>query len=261
MVSLLATPIGPRGLLAQSADLLGQLVVHQLQNPVPITGYRYLKSEGMYLVTTATPDGNPTSVLVPKTREFWVAPDGSGRIRERAGSPVSLGIQHDLNLSRSTSPVAPLMNANFGPGGLSYERFNLPEDANALAANIRSQANAKSIRPISTGMFVIIRDVLREPGAPPKLRAVLYQILNNLEGIEHLGTSTDRIGRPGIAMAVTSTYSGLLKRETVIIDPTTYELLGEETTLLQRAAWIAADPPVMIGYVVFRESGTVATLP
>jgi len=72
---------------------------------------------------------------------------------------------------------------------------------------------------------------------------------------------TDRAGRPGIAVAVTTDYWGAKQRFTLIFDPTTSALLSEERVLLERADWTDAKPPAVIGYTTYLESGVVTRLP
>ena len=80
-------------------------------------------------------------------------------------------------------------------------------------------------------------------------------------GVELIGDARDHAGRPGVAVAKTSAYTGLRQRNVLIFDPRTSALLGEEDVLLERATWLDAQPPVVIGYAVYLDSRVVESLP
>jgi hypothetical protein len=249
------------------SEVLNALAKVAADQPANLTGtvnsYRYLKSEGANLVIFQGRNNQKFAVLVPKTREFWVAPDGSGRIRETASGPVFLGERDWSNWQASGSPSpSSTINEDFEPGGLSYQEFSrFPTDPNALATVIRSQADIQSGPPVNVEMFIIVGDLLREPGAPPEVRSALYKVAGKIDGVELVGNITDRIGRQGVAVAITSNYSGAKQRLILIFDPTTAKLLGEEKVLLEHTDWIDAKPPVVIGYTTYLESGIVTKLP
>lgn len=65
---------------------------------------------------------------------------------------------------------------------------------------------------------------------------------SEIDGVELVGKVTDRAGRPGIAVAMTTGYWGAKQRFTLIFDPTTPALLGEEKVLLHRALTVNEFP-------------------
>jgi hypothetical protein len=71
------------------------------------------------------------------------------------------------------------------------------------------------------------------------------------------GTVTDRAGRPGLAISLDSSYSGLLTRYTLIFDRNG-KLLGEEETLIGNPGKLNVCSPSVIGYTTFLSSGYVA---
>lgn len=249
--------------LAEVAAIQVQL---EPQRPVDLTGvgneYRYTRSEGAHLAMMEGKNGRPVVALVPRSRELWVAPDGSGRIRETFGEPIFLAEGDRAHWQASGSPSFDhAINQDFGPGGLHYEDFaGLPTDPEALAAIIRAQAE-QADPPVDAEMFVIVGDLLRQPGAPPELRSALYKVAAQIPGVELVGEVTDYAGRSGIAVAMRAEFGGAAERFTLIFDPTTSALLGEERVLLERADWTDADSPVIIGYETYLESGMATRLP
>lgn len=261
-----------RNAAAETLNNLGAVAAVQLvpQQPADLTGavntYRYMRSEGAHLVMVQGVQGKgdrAVVALVPRNRELWVAPDGSGRIRETVGKPVFLGERDRADWEAAGSPSLDYaINQDFGPGGLLYEDFaRLPTDPNALAAAIRARADKPSGPPVDVEMFVIVGDLLREPGAPPQLRSALYEVAARIDGVELVGKVTDRAGRPGVAVAMTTDYWGAKQRFTLIFDPATSAVLAEERVLLERADWTDAEPPAVIGYTTYLESGVVTRLP
>jgi len=249
---------------ANAAALLNDLAIVAAAQPAAPTsaGYLYTKVEATYQNTMVLRGGEVIATLAPRTREMWIARDGSGRIRETAGDVIFLSERGRVAWVAMGSPqLARTANGDFGPGGLGYEDLTrLPTDPPALAEVIRERA-ARADPPLDDEMFVVIGDLLRQPGAPPALRSALYKIAAGIPGVELVGDARDHSGRQGVAVAMTSTYTGLRTRNSLIFDPRTSALLGEEHVLLEPAAWIDAPPPVVVGYAVYLESRTVESLP
>lgn len=251
---------------AEAAALLNNLAVVAAAQPGSVSagtlGYRYVKAETMYTNTLVVRGGEPIVALVPKTRAMWVAPDGSGRIRETADEVIFLSDRARSAWQAAGSPeLARPINRDFGPGGLSYEDLaRLPTDPKALAAVIRERAS-RADPPLDVEMFIVVGDLLRQPGAAPHLRAALYKVAASIPGVELIGSVRDRAGRQGVAVAKTTDHWGSKQRFVVIFDPRTSALLAEERVLLESTSWIEAKPPVVIGYATYLEWGIVQSLP
>lgn len=230
--------------------------------PATVPGYRYTKTDEIYLNTMVARDGTTIAVLAPKTRTIWIAPDGSGRIREIVGEVIYLSERaRSAWQGAGSPPFARALNRDFGPQGLSFEDLSrLPTDPNALATVVRERAERAS-PPLHDQMFVVVGDLLRQQTAPPQVRAALYRVAARIPGVELVGQVRDRAGRQGIAVAMTSTYTGIKQRHVLIFDPKTSVLLAEERVLLDAVNWVDAAPPVVIGYATYLESGIVESLP
>jgi hypothetical protein len=233
-----------------------------------VAGYRYTRSEGANLVSFPGGSGRAEqgfSVLVPKTREIWVAPDGSGRIREVAGEPIFLGERDRARWRAAGAPaLVHVTNRDFGPGGLSTrdkDWARLPTHPGQLAAVIRQRATKPSGPPVDVEMFVIVGDLLRETAPPPALRAALHKVAAGIRGVEVVGSGTDRAGRRGVGVAMTTSHFGGRQRQTQVFDPATAALLAEERVLLERVGWVDAQPPAVIGYTTYVDSRVVPALP
>jgi hypothetical protein len=259
LVAGLRWPSQEQGTAAAVLNELAEVAALQ-PAPVPATapGYRYTKTDEMYMSMMVAQGGDPIAALVPKTRTIWIAPDGSGRIRETPREIVYLS-ERSRSAWQAAAPRG--INQDFGPQTLSFEDLSrLPTDPRALATVIRERAQ-RADPPLHEEMFVIVGDLLRQQTAPPPVRAALYKVAAAIPGVELVGQVRDRAGREGVAVAMTSTYTGLKQRHILTFDPRSSALLGEETVLLEAVSWIDAKPPVVIGYATYLESGIVESLP
>ena len=222
--------------------------------------YSYTKVNGASLVTVG--DGTGYSALVPVVIETWVALDGSGRRVSSIGLPVLLGRRdRDKWQAAGRPPLgeAEASDVSFGPGKLSEAEVEaLPTDPERLFEAIKERATATDT-PVSAEMLVVVADLLSSPAAAPELRAGLYRVAAEIPGIELIGRTTDPVGRQGIAVAITSDYSGALSRRELIFSPHDARLLAEREILLEQVPWLDADPPTTISYSAYLESGFVAS--
>jgi hypothetical protein len=271
---------GPTGASAAAAEVLhaaARVAEKQPPAPVPTDGYRYTKSKdayrGHYDACSMTPPIQMTcpapppddwefSVLVPHTREIWIAPDGSGRLRVQSGQPKFFGPEDEVEWEAAGRPSfdgTGISDDSFGPGGLSFTDFSeYSTDPDELYDQIRSRAEGHG-PSTDAEMFVLVGDLLRETVAPPDLRAALFRVAAKIPGVELVGNVTDPAGRNGVAVARTSDDAGFLERNELVFDPDTSELLAERQALLERVAWADAEPGTVIGYAVYLSSGAVET--
>jgi hypothetical protein len=223
--------------------------------------YAYTRSESLWANFSVNIDNEQTvTALVPYTREIWIGRDGSGRIRQVAGEPIVLaGSSEGFQVEHLS------YDQTFAPGGLTPpletwgfttdELLRLAEDPVALGNALRAQA-ASTKNPVEYETFVVVGDLLRESVAPPQIRAALYQVAADIEGVELIGDAVDAAGRPGIAVAMT--HNGV--RHELIFDPETAALLGERDTLLAPSAeWGNAPAGTIVGYVSYLSSGIVSS--
>jgi hypothetical protein len=204
--------------VASAAEMLRRAARAAARQPTPILRagqYVYTRSESAYEACTAGAIGsnNPVASPAPQesatactlerfTREFWISPEGAGRIREVG--------------DRTTDET-------FGPDGRYFQDLStVPTDIDALRGYVKRQAGS-SDKPIDVQMFSIVLDLLRETHATPELRAALYEVAATLPRTELIGETTDELGRLGIAVGYT--YLGV--RHELIFDPSTSAILGE----------------------------------
>jgi hypothetical protein len=192
----------------------------------------YTKSEGVTENTTVPANGVAINVIQRMTREAWIGPDGSGRLRstESAGhfataadraAWIAAGKPDDV-LGGNTS------DENYAAGGLYYfDLSGLPTDPAKLKQAIESRT-IEGGPPGNAETFTIIGDLLRETYASPALRAALFTVASELPGVRLVGPTHDELGRSGTAVAYDS--DGLSHQ--LIFDPDTSQILAERTVAL-----------------------------
>lgn len=258
-VAVWPVPFLPKSGPAQAAaSILERAAALAAAQPSPAdTGYRYTKSEGAWLGIVM--GERSYRMLLPITREIWIAPDGSGRIWETRGEPVFFTQEDREQWIAAGSRDQEAIRQDFGPGGLSTGGTGgLPTEPALLRAVILARALGTSV-PANVEMFIIVGDLLRETVAEPALRAALYRVAATIDGIELVGEVTDRAGRRGVALGIATDYWGGLIRRQLVFDPRTWELLAEEEVVVEATDGIPAG--TVIGYNTYLESRVVAALP
>ncbi len=228
--------------------------------PTDMAGIRYMRWENASLVMVGAGDGAVYAAQVQLTRDMWVAPDGSGRIAETLESIDYLSEQDRISFEAMGDDSFEPINQDFGPGGLSYVDYStLPTDPDKLEAVLAEIPHGDW--PDNVGLLWSIQDLLRDGGTPPALRAGLYRVAAGIDGIELIGDVTDRAGRPGVGVSLTYPGNGLEYRDTMIFDPDTTALLGEETQILTASPELRTEPPITMSWFVYLDSEVVDDIP
>ncbi len=81
-------------------------------------------------------------------------------------------------------------------------------------------------------MLTTISAILTEPMVPARLRAGLYQLVATIPGVRTLGTTTDLLGRPVLAIGFRDQITG--SEDELLFDPSTYALLDYRETAVSR---------------------------
>jgi len=215
----------------------------------------------------AIPLTNSYSYYMPTTIESWIAPDGSGRVREIQHAAEWPGPRDELRWRESGHPLArreETTNRRYGPGELDgrvYEAElppvrNLPTDPGALA-RVFEEADRGDVPP-NVKMFEYGTSVLLHAGAAPELRSATYEVLAGIEGVELAGKTKDPLGRTGIEVSITQEYSGNVpERYSLIYDEETAHPLAYTERLLEPVQYIDSR---LSGYTLLEESGVVGSV-
>ncbi len=244
--------------------------------------YAYTKAETLYAAISTDP--KPYTLLLPSVRETWVARDGSGRVVETRKQPLFPGPRDrerwqadgssqpprtriDERIPPSPAVPHPVLATN--PEDLTLVQLDrwlgavpqLPTDPRRLQRVIRAYAEKKD-PPLEAQMFNVVSDLLNSPYASAELRAAAYRVLARINGVGLEGERRDPIGRRGIAISAPAGYGsggGLNQDEQrlLIIDPSTGNVLAEETTLMRRVPWIDARLGTVTGSITILDQGWV----
>lgn len=265
-MGIITAPLGPdlaaASALNDAAQAADAIYATIAEGPIlDADEYVYAISKGTQLHVSAVGD-SVYSALVPFDREVWIAADGSGRLIQIYGEPEFLTeLDQKLWEAAGRRPIARSVDHVFGPGGfVAADLATLPTEPEELARYLTDEA-AGSPKPIEAALFDRIRGLLSESDLVPGLQVALYRVAATINGIELLADVFDRAGRPGVAVGLTYTYSGIERRSVLIFDPSTGELLGTESIILSYSPEIRAPLPVTIGYVTYGASEIVDHIP
>jgi hypothetical protein len=228
--------------------------VRAVQVPATADGdIRYTRISGWNLNTRI--DGQlVTSVVLPEVRETWRALDGSGRQRVAPGEPVypSDDARRDW---QSEAAALRVRDGRVGPGEIANM---YPEQLSTDQVLLRDQLAAG--HPAENGAYellVAVADLYREQLPEPSVRAALLDVLSETADLQLLGETVDRLGRPGLAVAVQSADSGLPTLHSLIFDQRSGVLLAAEQMLTETAGRLNVAVPSVISYTLYEAHGRV----
>lgn len=249
-----------------AAETLERLAAVAASQPEAAPGrYVYMKAQ---VIDAATNTDVPYTFRIRRTRESWLAPDGSGRIRESAGEPIFFS-ERDRKLFQNDYPSVNEFGASderFGPRPSNALDASLPTDPDELEAALRARAESENPPPedgytLEGEILERISSLLYLPSASPKLRAALYRVMTRIEGVDLVGERIDPLGRRGIAFARAGGYGrDTATRVVLIVDPKTSQLLAQQTDLVRSVEWVDAKPPAVLGSIAYVETAWVDLL-
>jgi len=213
---------------------------------------------------TVDPHGRTMSTgVVPDVTQTWLGPDGTGRTVTKAGATEPKGTKklgsHDGVAEAQGAPAAHVPPVRLA--GLSTNPTVL---ARQLAALARAADNAT--KPSSQPTYNEIQAIWAQQPVPPKLQAAFLRVLATIPNLRDLGSTTDRVGRPGRAVGFDTTSDGAVTRQIIILDPSTGAPLGEEQILLSdphhMSQWsvIPIHVPAVVDYTAYLASAHVPTV-
>lgn len=243
--------------------------------------YAYTKATTLYAGISA--DNPPFTLLFPSVRETWVAADGSGRVVETRGEPIfpgprdrrrwqEAGAQRpprtEIDKLVPARQAVPRSVLSADPKDLTLDQLDvfmnsvpqLPTDPDRLERIVRAYSEKKDT-PVEAQMFNQVSSLVHSPAASAELRAAAYRVLARIEGVELEGERRDALGRLGTAISAPAGYGGRdaafnqNERRRLIIEPSTGNVLAEETVLVQRVEWIDGSPGGVTGSIVILEQG------
>jgi hypothetical protein len=245
---------GPSPAAAAVLRHAARTAAQQAATDPPAAGqFVYTKSEGT-VVNTAGIGNQTINFYESDTREAWIGPDGSGRLRESHSAPRFVTPADRAAWVAAGKPDltgSPNSDETFPAGGLSYlDLSQLPTDPGQLKQLIEER-KVEGGPAGDAETFTIIGDLLRETYAPPGVRAALFTIASQLPGVHLVGTVKDGLGRSGTAVA----YDSHGISDELIFDPQTSALLAERQVVTGDGSWTPAG--TVIESTAYASSGVV----
>lgn len=253
------------GSLPSAHDALVELAAVAGEAPdLPRTGDVQHISRYSWLSET-TGDGETTTTTVyPTADELWVGPDGSARTLQRRAAAVRYDGQVDTTASESAA--GPLSGDDFFPGTMDpFVVANLPTDPDGMESALLDhmpQEYAENPDYRDTVLVESAVDLSRTYIVPQDVAAAMWTVLSDAPTIQLLGDTTDRLGRPGVAVAIPDslwTESGVEAVTVLIISPTDGQLLGTETVMLTNPM-LDVDEPTVTGFTTVTGRRWVAAI-
>jgi len=212
--------------------------------PAPTsTDYPADQVESMRVVGhTEVGSGTEFEIAIRSTIDRRLQGDGSVRTVETV-QDVSFLTEEDrqtwIQLGRPDIPQQGDVTAAVAPVDNGFNIDAISTDPATLLEALRSGEIADP-PPGDDQTFLLIADLLTEPGLSAEQRAALYQAAGSLDGVRFLEAATDPLGRTGEAFSLT----GDGEETVVVVDPQTAAPLATEVLQNDRPIqWTAFDAP------------------
>jgi hypothetical protein len=193
--------------------------------------------------------------LIPRQRQFWLRADGSVRIRETSGRPLS---PDGRGLRRAVPDQTGNTADETYPPGDADPRFvaELGIDPTAIRETLLDRSECQSRRPSPTRascLFREISDLFGQYVVPASTAGALWRVLADEPSVRTLGTVEDRAGRRGVGISLIPVDAPRF-RSVLIISPTTGELLGTEDILIKDYPDAGVEAPAIYSFTAILES-------
>lgn len=224
--------------------------------PAP-AAFQYLESID-YNTVTAVADGRTTVMVTPSRTQMWVSPrTGQARWTSVSAGGSDTWSSDGVIDPALIDPAGETTNEDtIGPADSSVA---LPTDPQALRAVLEAGGHDPD-GGLVRGYLDDLYNRFSKTLPTPAQQAGIWRLLASTGQLKTLGTTTDRAGRPAIALSydTTGTMAGQ-KRYQLLIDPTTGLLLGHEEIALKTSPMWAQHAPAVMGASTYLLSTGVAS--
>ncbi|MDR2321106.1 MAG: hypothetical protein LBE60_05605 [Microbacterium sp.] len=215
--ALVAQPI------AQSADeVLAESITMLQKAPT-----RAATRDALVVRWALRDDGKADPVIVPEWQEWVWDADGTGHLESRTGAPYSVTKDGTI-----VPPAGEAPKEGTALPGTGHHSSNLyfaepPADASGLRSYIEDRVGLSG-NADALGIWGVVSSIRDSWALSPAQQAAALQLLRDAGGVSVLGTVTDRLGRSGIALKVTSSKRPQFTA-TVVLDAGTREIIAADT--------------------------------
>lgn len=204
------------------------------------------------------------STVYPTGEQRWLAADGSTRVDQRRADPVTYDGQIDTTSGPSAAGAE--SSDSMPPGTLDPTAVSdLPTDPDELGAALLAQMpEGLATRPGQDDV-ILAQSVVQQyqfTVVPQDVASGMWSALAEYPSVRLVGDTTDRLGRPGVAVAVPDTLneeSGFEAVLVLIISPTDGQLMGTEQVTLT-SPLLDVDEPTVTDFTAITGRAWVAGL-
>lgn len=258
-----ASAIGP-GLLqyepvdTDAASLLAEAAAAALDAPSPGSDDVYYTLREVWDLDIAVGETPFTDdvTLRASTEEVWTEPSRRATVAIWPGRQLEPGDVTDTYLpprydsEPDTTFATPDLNAGI--------TTRVPDDPAAIITldtlGVAADTNGDAL------LFEFLAGLLSQARLTPNQRAAAWNSLTTIDGLKVLGTTTDRAGRPGVAIATESRAVGLTTRLVFVFDPASGQPLAVEEVLLGDSGSLDIPTPALISYSTLIDAVYVPTV-
>ena len=192
-------------------------------------------------------DSGTTTAVYPTGQQWWTAADGSGQITQRRAEAVTYDGRVDLAAGPSSGGTE---STDVFPAGLldAGEADSLPTDPDALEAALAALLPPSDDPAADVSAYALAAEIVDQQGkeiVPQAVTAAMWEVLADEPSVQLLGSTTDRLGREGLAVAVPDvSMDDLQVVLVVLVSPEDGTLLGTETVTLEDPNLEVVEPTV-----------------
>lgn len=247
----LATVLAGDGSPAHDA-LLGLAATAGAQPVVPGHGDQQVSSYGWYLDTSIDQSGTATTVLAPMFTTTVLRPDGSMSSHEARARALDV---HGNVVDGQYPPGGQVAGDDLPAGTFDATRAaTLPRDPVALrnALITAFAGEGAKLDPVAEASLLLqaVIDLYQREVVGPDLAAALWTALSDEPAIVRLGTTTDRLGRPGVAVAAPTGQQDAPAMVALVVSPDDGHLL-EWDDVVATVPDLNIDQPAVTAFQAF----------
>lgn len=223
-------------------EVMGQSIARLNAEPATIASH-----DAQVVRWVLRDDGKDDPVIVPEWQKWVWDSDGTGHLEATTGAPYSVTADGKIVAPVGKAPAAGTPVEVAPPSVPVKFRTTPPADVNGLRAYLERYAGL-SEGADALAIWGAISTLRDEWTLSPAQQAAALQLLRQSGGMSVLGTVTDRLGRQGIAVKVTSTNRPQFAA-TVVVGAESGEIIAADITYLGGSHQpLDVAPGAVIGY-------------
>jgi hypothetical protein len=199
-------------------------------------------------------EGANDIALIPTLNETWLSPDGSFRLIERAGTPLSAD---GRGITKTVEGLKPRADETQPAGTINPTLLSaLPEDTARLRSALLKATDCGRDPSGNARAWCLMGKVEEYNSTyvvPTRVTAALWDLIAEQGATRLLGEVKDRAGRPGVGISLIPATRNEYRR-VLIADPRTGRLLGVEDILIKTIPDLEVTAPAITSFTAYLSS-------